>query len=430
MQIQNQNNENKISQLMNSIEYIKNSLNINNKNIDNNKVNDNKMINNDNLNYKVNFNSKTQISKKKFNNNNQIEKNNNSNKEYPHKIGLQNLGQNGYLNTCLHCLTNIKRLSEKILNNYNYLNANTHKLSFAYANLLYQLSNSNSQYINPSNINYIIGEINPLFHGNHDSDPKDLLSFIIERLHQELKQKMDINLQLQEPTSENKDLALQNFLNDLKYNKSYLLDTFYGIIESKLKCDKCNTIKYTYKLFNIIEFNLKNVKENKINSIGPENYSGINLFDCFENDSKEEILIGEKKIYCNLCQSLNTGIFRKNIFNSPRVLIIVLNRGKNNQDFNEEFTFPEVVDFRKTNYIINEKLYKKYFLCSIITCLRENSSNAHFVCYCRNNLNEKFVCYDDINVSKNIEIDDAMNLQLFGNNNDKRTPYILFYHYF
>jgi ubiquitin carboxyl-terminal hydrolase 8 len=436
MQIQNQNNENKIAQLMNSIEYIKNSLNLNNKNNNNNNLNDNKMINNNNANNNINLNMlndlmhKTQIIKKKFNNNNQIEKNKNSNKEYPHKIGLENLGQNGYLNTSLHCLTNIKSLSEKLLNNSSYLNQNTQQLAFAYTNLLYELNNSNSQYINPSNINSIIGELNLLFKRNHNSDPKDLLFFMIERLHQELKQKMDINLQLQELTSENKDLALQNFFNDLKYNKSYLLDTFYGILETKLKCDKCNTIKYSYQTFNMTVFNLKNVKEDKINSIGLENYNGINIFDCFENFRKVEILIGDKKIYCNICQSWNTGTFQKNIFNSRPVLIIVLNRGKNNQDFKEDFSFPEVINFKKNNYVINDKSYKKYFLCSIITCLRENSSNEHFVCYCRNNLNEKFVCYDDINVSKNIEIDDAMNYKFFGNYNDKRTPYILFYHYF
>jgi ubiquitin carboxyl-terminal hydrolase 8 len=316
------------------------------------------MINNNNANNNINLNMlndlmhKTQIIKKKFNNNNQIEKNKNSNKEYPHKIGLENLGQNGYLNTSLHCLTNIKSLSEKLLNNYSYLNQNTQQLAFAYTNLLYELNNSNSQYINPSNINSIIGELNPLFKRNNNSDPKDLLNFMIERLHQELKQKMDINLQLQELTSENKDLALQNFFNDLKYNKSYLLDTFYGILETKLKCDKCNTIKYSYQTFNMTVFNLKNVKEDKINSIGLENYNGINIFDCFENFRKVEILIGDKKIYCNICQSWNTGTFQKNIFNSPPVLIIVLNRGKNNQDFKEDFSFPEVINFKKNNYVI------------------------------------------------------------------------------
>ena len=426
MQIQNQNNENKISQLMNSIEYIKNSLNLNNKDNDINKMNSNNNANNN-----INLNHKTQIIKTKYNNENQIKNNNNnSSREYPHKIGLQNLGQNGYLSTTLHCLANIKKLSEKLLNNYSYLNENTQKLSFAYTSLLYELNNSNSQYINPSNLNSIIGELNPLFQGNQNSDPKNLIYFIIERLHQELKQKMDINLQLQELTSENKDLALQNFFNDLKYNKSYLLETFYGTMETKLKCDKCNTIKYSYKAFNMTEFNLKDVKQDKINCIGLENYNGINLLDCFEIDRKEEILIGDKKIYCNICQSWNSGKFQKNIFNLSQVLIIVLNRGINNQDFNEEFTFPEVIDFRKNNYVINAKSYKKYFLCSIITCFRENSSNVHYVCYCRNKLNEKFVCYDDINVSKNIEIDDAMNFKFFGNYNDKRTPYILFYHYF
>jgi len=431
MQIQNQNNENKISQIMNSIEYIKNSINnINTKNnninkmnenkLNDNKLNDNKMNNNNASNNFIN--TKTVINKKKVNNN--------SNKEYPHKIGLENLGQNGYLNASLQCLTNIKILSEKLLSNYIYLNENTQQLAFAYMKLLFELNNTKSQYINPSNLNSIIRELNPLFKGNHDSDPKDLIKFIIERLHWELKKKTDVNLQLQDSTSENKDFALQNFINSLTSNKSYLLETFYGILETKLKCDGCNITKYSYMVFNMIEFNLKNVKEYKINNIGLNNYKGIDLYDCLEQDRKEEILIGENTIYCNFCKNMNTGTFQKSIFNSPPILIFVLNRGKNSQDFNEEFTFPEVIDFRKNNYVINTKSYKKYFLCSIITCIKENSSNSHFVCYCRNNVNEKFVCYNDRIVSKYIEIDDAMNFKFFGNYNDKRTPYILFYHYF
>lgn len=427
LQIQNQNNENKISQLMNSIECIKNSIN-NNKNNDNNKMNENKINdnsnvsnnNNKNLNMANLFNAQTQILR-------QNNLNNISNKVYPIKIGLENIGQNVYLNTSLQCLINIKSLSKNLLNNYAYLNENTQQLAFAYTTLLYELNNTNSQFINPSNLNSVIGELNPLFRVNHDSDPKDLLIFIIERLHQELKQKTDINLQLHE--SINKDLTLQNFLNDLKYNNSYLLDTFYGVKEIKIKCNKCNTIKYSYQSFNIIEFNLKNVKENKIMSIGPENYTGIDIFDCLENYRKEEILIGDKMIYCNICQSLNTGTYKKDIFNSPPVLIIVLNRGKNNQDFNEELNFPEVIDFRKNNFLINTKSYKKYFLCNIITCIGDSSS-VHFICYCRNKLNEKFVCYNDRIVCKYIEIDDAMNFKFFGNYNDKRIPYILFYHYF
>jgi hypothetical protein len=32
-------------------------------------------------------------------------------------------------------------------------------------------------------------------------------------------------------------------------------------------------------------------------------------------------------------------------------MIVILNRGKDNRDFNEEFDIPEILDFSKTNLI-------------------------------------------------------------------------------
>ena len=72
----------------------------------------------------------------------------------------------------------------------------------------------------------------------------------------------------------------------------------------------------------------------------------------------------------------------------------------------------------------------RFFLCGLITHLGESSSSGHFICYCRNNVNEKFVMYNDTQVSENIEIDDAKKCSISDNANEKRTPYILFYHYF
>ena len=99
-------------------------------------------------------------------------------------------------------------------------------------------------------------------------------------------------------------------------------------------------------------------------------------------------------------------------------------------DLVENFDFPEVLNFIGTNYVIYEGSYKKYFLCGIIVHLGESSSSGHFICYCRRSMNEKFVMYNDTIVTENIEIEEAMKCTISNNTNEKRTPYILFYHYF
>ena len=44
---------------------------------------------------------------------------------------------------------------------------------------------------------------------------------------------------------------------------------------------------------------------------------------------------------------------------TPKVIIIVLNRGKNNVDFNEEFDFPLYLDLNNQGIIINSKIMSK-----------------------------------------------------------------------
>ena len=65
----------------------------------------------------------------------------------------------------------------------------------------------------------------------------------------------------------------------------------------------------------------------------------INLGDTFYVEQKDILLEGENMVYCNHCQKLNRFIYQKEIYGLPSELIIILDRAKNNQDFNEEFEF-------------------------------------------------------------------------------------------
>ena len=222
-------------------------------------------------------------------------------KKYPLKIGLENLGHTSYLNASLLCLFNIDKLSEYFQNKYTNLNK---KLACAYTDLLFELKNTTSKCINPSNFKSIIGELNSLFKGNETLDARELIFFIIERLHQELKPpSTKLNIQIdfyqQELISLDDKLSLQNFINYLKLNQSFIFDTFYGITKIERKWNKCNIIKYSYQTFNMLNFKLKEAKDNKIKNIGNENYQGIDIFDAFENIKKLNTL---DMIYYNNCK--------------------------------------------------------------------------------------------------------------------------------
>ena len=131
-------------------------------------------------------------------------------------------------------------------------------------------------------------------------------------------------------------------------------------------------------------------------------------------------------IYCNKCHALRKGYHQQKIYGLPFVLIIILNRGKNNEDFNEEFDFPLDLDFSNKDIIINESIHK-FYLCGIITHLGESGTGGHFIAYCRSGPNSQFFCYNDASVCP-VKDEEAIKANISKFENEKKTPYILFYH--
>ena len=365
-------------------------------------------------------------------------------KPKPHKIGLQNIGQTCYMNASLQCLTNIMSLSNQLILMFknNMLNLKQYPLTFVYSQLLFEFQTTSKTYIVPTNFKKTLEVLNPLFQGNQASDAKDFIFFIIERLHQELKPPDNpqndfgqIDFLQQEIQARNQMLTLINFLNELNTkNTSIVSKTFYGITRSIMRCEGCYNEKYSFQTFNIINFILKKVKDDKKQLLGEylDNDYVINLMDAFESDYKQENLTGENMIYCNNCKSLQNGWMKQNIYQLPSIMIIVLNRGKNNKDFREQFKIDEILNFANNPNILcnvnNQKTYKKYFLCGVITHLGESGSNGHFISYYRNGMNQKFFCYNDASVAE-VSVEDAIKTKISYNESEDIIPYILFYHY-
>jgi len=366
-------------------------------------------------------------------NNKNVQSNNNIGKQYPHKSGLQNIGQTCYMNATIECLSNIQEITDYLLNlNENFI-PTENNLTISYRSLLIELFLSGQKCIVPHVFKSVIGELNPLFQGMHAADSKDLVFFIIERLHLELNEvnknipNMHKDFYQLELESRDGNLMLQNFFSDFKLkNNSIISKTFYGITRSIMECKGCGIKKYSFQSFNMQIFQLKKLKEDKL--LYYQNNTKLNLTEAFILQQMPESLTNENMIYCNNCKGLTDGAHQQSIYELPKVLIIILNRGKNNEDFNEEFDFPVKLDLRNQNVIVNPNSPHLFYLCGIITHLGESSSGGHFIAYCRNNQNSNFTFYNDSIVSE-ASVESAISAKISDNVNEKRTPYILFYHY-
>ena len=212
-------NNNDMNNIMNNINnYNNNNINNNNmNNMNNNMINKfkemdlknafifNNIMNNNNLMNNIYMNQMNNTNTYGFN---QMNLNNNINYYlgsqnakvieqknspiYPHKTGLQNIGQTCYMNSTIQCLSNIKYLSDYLIKHYGkyeIFDIKSKPLSIAFSSLVYDLFTTKKKYIAPNLFKKIIGKLNPLFEGNHAADAKDLIFFLLETLHKELNKK-------------------------------------------------------------------------------------------------------------------------------------------------------------------------------------------------------------------------------------------------
>ena len=415
-----------------------------NKNNNNNFTNNIYQFNNNMQNNNINFNDFNIMNNMmNLNLNNQIKLNNNqinsfqkqqkvnifkSGIIYPHQAGIQNIGQSKYMNATIECLSNIRRLSNNLLQKYGTFDSKEQPLSFAYSSFIYELFHTREKFINPHLFKEIL-EI--LIKGNQVYDAKDLLIFIIETIHKELlppinnDNQLDLSKQEIEIDSCNKMIVLQNFIKEFSRNQTIISNIFYGIIQTQKQCQSCRIKNFSFHSFNSLNFPLEKIKKYKLSKIGNKNLY-LNLYDAFHYKKEVKDLKWKNMYYCNACEKYTECYQKQDCYTLPPILVIILNRGKNNQDFNEYFLFDETLDL--SNFVQYENSWKKYFLSGIITQLGKSGYDEHFVAYCRNNINDNFICYNDDSVTQ-VTIKEAMSSRISEKEYENIIPYILFYHF-
>ena len=327
-------------------------------------------------------------------------------------IGLQNVGATCYMNATLQCLSNTDKLTTYFLQKFKYNKYDiSKKISNNFYIVLHNLWESEKNYYKPNKFKKALSEENPLFSGVNANDSKDLLNFLLERLHTELNKASNDNItQINNFQNLNinqisEEQVKQNFFKAFtKSHKSIISDLFYFTIETISKCMGCGCIKYNFQINFFLEFPLEQVnhylfQNAKIKSLINKDGSNpdVNLLDCFEYYQKLDIMKGENQMYCNNCQNLCNSFYRTLLYLLPEILIINLNRGKN-AVYQCKVNFPEELDLRE--YVTIKKLNTKYKLYAVICHIGPSSMSGHFVAYCRSRIDDNWYLYNDAIVTK------------------------------
>lgn len=169
--------------------------------------------------------------------------------------GLQNLGNTCFMNSALQCLSNTYELTsyfltnefEKDINSQNPLGAQG-KLAIAYSGLMKSMWLENSSSVSPWELKKTIGRLASQFVGYGQQDSQELLSYLLDGLHEDLnkiKKKPIIDSKDYDNNTEDHIIAAEEWENHLKRNKSKIQELMHGQFKSTLICPQCQRVSIT-----------------------------------------------------------------------------------------------------------------------------------------------------------------------------------------
>ncbi|XP_042263837.1 ubiquitin carboxyl-terminal hydrolase 11 [Thunnus maccoyii] len=176
----------------------------------------------------------------------------------PGVCGLTNLGNTCFMNSALQCLSNTPPLTEYfLLSSYleelNFTNPLGMKgeIAEAYADVIKQMWSGRHYSVVPRVFKTKVGHFASQFLGYQQHDSQELLSFLLDGLHEDLnrvKNKEYIELRDAEGRPD-QEVAEEAWRNHRRRNDSVIVDTFHGLFKSTLVCPECRKISVTFDPF-------------------------------------------------------------------------------------------------------------------------------------------------------------------------------------
>ena len=320
--------------------------------------------------------------------------------------GLLNLGLTCYMNSLLQCLFYIKELREYYINNIKNFSANQ-PICKALAGVMDGLKNEKNDYFIPENFRNEIMKINDLFKKNKAGDIKDLFINLIDNLLEELKANDDSENENSEESENNEDDYSFNkekqFQKTLKETDHNIINKIFGgYYLTTVKCEESNIKFYTIQNESFLLFDLKKIQERE------KELTFDSCFDYYRKAKKSEF-------YCPKCKKVHLAEAKDSFYRPPKVLAIVLDRGKG-KTFKGQFKFNS--EILALNNYISENNYKYediYQLLGVASHSGSSSPSGHYTACCLADDGEYYY-FSDSRVKK-ITLN-----ELYEND-----PYLLFY---
>ena len=375
--ILNNNNDKNYMSIMNSNNNMNNFNNI--RNMNNMGIIPYNNTNNINMNFNINF---------MMNNNAQRNNNIPNNHKYHRRFNSMDSSNVNNMNNI-----NIMMMNNNIgnimmnCNNYNqgFNNFNTCNDNFNMNNNLNMNNNFNNNF-NMQNMSNNSNMPNNYGMNNYSFNNMNFVNNNMNNFYGSNLSNITMNNMFNMGMNNNFSNNMNNFNTNNINNMNSMSNMNNMISINNNNMNNINNINIINNMNNNLNNNINNVKLQKLNN------NIVDIKDCFEYNKKVDLFCDSNQIYCNNCHVMANANYSSALLTSPKVLIILLNRGVGIQ-FNIKLEFPMNLDL--SQYIYQNNGNKIYKLIGVITHLGESGEGGHFIAHCLSPIDGQWYTYND-----------------------------------